>query len=82
MHATFSIFKLQKHAENQAKASSAAETWLKGVENELKGVKKWNTYLKYRMAKRDGDLKLKSEELWRRDQTLAAVTMGSKDQLE
>lgn len=71
----FSSFKHRK----LDRAASTAEVGLKGVVKELDGVKKQNTNFKYRVAKRKGDLKLKSEELWRKDQTLTIVTQGVKD---
>lgn len=49
---------------------------------ELKEVKKHNDDLEYQLAKREGDLKLKSDELKRKDQSLVVVTQCFNDHLD
>lgn len=52
------------------------------MERKLEEVKKCNAELEYRVTKRWGELKLKSDELKMKDQTLTAVTQGFENQLD
>lgn len=52
---------------------------MRKAERELEEVKKCNAKLEYCVTKREGNLKLKNDELKKRDQALAAVTQGFED---
>lgn len=58
------------------------EVQLREAKREIEEVKKCNAELEYHVTKREGDLKLKIDELNRKDHALATFTQDFEDQLD